>query len=396
MLKRSTLVSASLIAVSSISVTLLAACGANSTEQTGSSVKTVDLPHTPVKWQSIGNCWAYAALGWVESQYLKANNQEINLSETYMSYRHFERQLLGNPSLEEINTGGSWRQSTQIMISTGVMMEGDFVPGEESKTFSQTQSDALEYLNNSLKSGILKSDRSPTTIRAELDTAFGVRLADVTSKIIPVSSVSLGKNPDGSARTVGSELQQWDSFNWPNDWTNYPTESQLPLKNDKLNASQLDLLQRVKRALNDGHPVVMNWWVDFNGLDETGTFDLANVAAKGAGKQGYHSTVIEDYVVSGVNPQTGASFSVGEGEATPELKKLAALYGKIEYFVVKNSWGGAERQNRPSYSRFGVKGYTRLNASYLFGWMRQEDEENKGVYQGPETGLNSFVLPAGY
>lgn len=393
MLKKRTLISASLIAASGISVTLFAACGASPT-QSGSSLKTVDLPHSQVKWQSIGNCWAYAALGWVESKYLKANNQEINLSETYMTYRHFERQLLGNPGLEEINTGGSWRQSSQIMISSGVMMEGDFVPDEASKTFSQTQSQALDHLNASLKSGILKSDRSPATVRAELDAAFGVRLADVRSKILPVSSLSLGRNPDGSPRTVRSELENWNSFSWPNDWTGYPTESQLPLsKADKLNAAQKDLLQRVKRALNDGHPVVMNWWVDFNGLDETGTFDLANVQAKGPGRQGYHSTVIEDYVVSGVNPQTGEAFRVEEGEASPELKKLAALYGQIDYIVVKNSWGGAERPNRPSYSRFGVKGYARLNASYLFGWMRQEEE---GVYQGPETGLTGFVLPAGY
>lgn len=376
-----------------VSTALVSACGVEATNQSGSSVKVVDMAQSQVKWQSIGNCWVYAAVGWIESQVLKFTGEELNISESYLSYRHFESQLISGRSMTEVQTGGFWHESKRLVLTYGLINEGDFIPSESENTFSASQDRAVKYLNNSLQNGLLKSDRTAATVRAELDAAFGVKLADVQSKIYKASDLVLGKNADGSLKTVDSEIRGWNRINFPADFANYPDESELPVVKDKLTSAQKSLLQRVKRALNDGQPVVMNWWVDFNGLDDNGIFSLENVAAKGSGRQGYHQTVIEDYVVSGVNPETGESFFFGEGDATPEQKRIAELYGEIEYFVVKNSWGGAERLNRPSYARFGEKGYSRLEASYLFGWMRQEED---GEFQGAEKGLGGFILPAGY
>jgi hypothetical protein len=378
---------------------VVAACGApNDAPEgvAGSSVKTVDLPHTPVKWQSIGNCWVYAALGWLESQVLASSGEALDLSETYITYRHFERQLLSDTPLDELQTGGFWRESVRLMLDYGVMKEGDFVPGEEGSTKSPTQALALDTLNRSLQKGALSRDRSPDVVRAELDAAFGVRLQDVADKIVSLDQLSLGRDAEGNPRTARSEITQWTESRWPLNWSSYPsTESQLPLDvRGKLSPQQSELLQRVKRALNDGHPVIMNWWVDFNALDATGAFDLETVRLAGPGRQGYHSTVIEDYVAFGVDPDTGTSFRIGEGEASPEDKLLAERFGNIEYFVIKNSWGGAERPDRSSYARFGEKGYAKLNANYLFGWMKLLDDS--GEYSRPETGLNGFVLPVGY
>ena len=365
--------------------------------ESGSDIKTVDLPHTQVKWQSIGNCWLYAALGWAESEFLAATGRELNLSETYLTYRHFEVQLLSGEALDEVNTGGFWRESVRLMLDYGVMREGDFIPDEAEATFSKVQSKALEAINTSLKTGVLSRDRSPAAIRSELDAAFGVTLSSLAGSIVPLDRITLGRDAAGQTRTLRSEILKWTETRWPLNWNTYPSsEAQLPLDvGGTLSAQQIDLLRRVKRALNDGRPVIMNWWVDFNGLDETGTFDLDNVRVAGPGRQGFHSTVIEDYVVTGIDPATGKTFTVGEGEASPEAKRLAEAYGNIDYFIVKNSWGGAERPDRPSYSRFGEKGYSRLNANYLLGWMSLKDEET-GEFDRPQTGLTGFILPAGY
>ena len=60
-----------------------------------SSLDTVNIPHSSVKWQSIGNCWAYAALGWVESMLLRGPELvQPNFSETYVTYPHYELQLM--------------------------------------------------------------------------------------------------------------------------------------------------------------------------------------------------------------------------------------------------------------------------------------------------------------
>jgi hypothetical protein len=360
----------------------LAACGAPN-PASESAIRTVDLPHTPVKWQSIGNCWLYAALGWVESKVLDQTNETMDLSETYLTYRYFEEQLTSRHLIAELTTGGNWRDSVRLMQKYGVMQEGDFIAAEEGVTFSKAQAQAVAYLNSSLASGRLSIDRSLTIVRAELDTAFGVQLDDVTSKIIRLETLG-----------VAADIGRWNEIRWPTNWNTIPNEKQLPLDvNSQITAAQEQLLRRVMQALNDGHPVLINWWVDFNGLDATGTFDLSNVKRLGSGRQGYHSTVLEDYVVSGIDPTTGSRFYIGEGEATEADKDLARRYGNLEYFVVKNSWGGAERPDRPSYDRFGTKGYSRLNASYLFGWMRMEEA---GSFTGAETGLTGFVLPPGY
>lgn len=376
-----------------VSTVFFSACGVEATDQMGSSVKVVDIPQSQVKWQSIGNCWVYAAVGWIESQVLKHTGQELNISESYLSYRYFESQLMSGRIMTEVRTGGFWQESKRLVLTYGLINEGDFIPAEGDNTFSAAQDRAVKYLNNSLQNGFLKDDRSAAMVRAELDAAFGVNLADVQSKIYKASDLVLGLNPDGSLKTIDSEIRGWNRVNFPIDYVNYPSESELPVVKGSLTSAQKNILQRVKRALNDGHPVVMNWWVDFNGLDENGIFSLENVVEKGSGRQGYHQTVIEDYVVSGVNLETGESFFFGEGDVTFEQKRIAELYGEIEYFVIKNSWGGAERLNRPSYARFGEKGYSRLEASYLFGWMKQEED---GEFQGAEMGLGGFILPAGY
>lgn len=387
------------LSVTAACLVTINACGSqpDTAVGSGSEIKTVDLPHTQVKWQSIGNCWLYSALGWAESLVLASTGQELNLSETYLTYRHFERQLLSGEAVGEINTGGFWRESVRLMLEHGVLREGDFIADEADATFSKAQAQALEILNTSLREGVLARDRSPQTVRAELDAAFGVKLSDVSRKIVRLDQISLGQDASGNPRTLRSEILKWTETRWPINWSTYPAaESQLPLDvAGKLSSQQQELLGRVKRALNDGHPVIMNWWVDFHALDDSGIFDLENVRQRGPGRQGYHSTVIEDYVVSGTDPSTGRRFLVGEGEATPADKKLAELYGTIEYFVIKNSWGGDERPDRPSYSRFGVKGYSRLNANYLFGWMSLK-QEGTDIFERPETGLTGFVLPAGY
>lgn len=172
-------------------------------------------------------------------------------------------------------------------------------------------------------------------------------------------------------------------------------EEQLPFQPAMLSIEQRKLLKRVKRALNAGMPVVLDWYVDFNALDKNGIFALDTLKNSGPGRQGGHSTVIEDYVVAGVNPKTGKSFEVGEGEATPEQKELAEKYGQIKYFIVKNSWGGAARTDRASYVVNGEKGFHRLDASYVFGYFKRVNEKSK-AFVSAVSGADAFILPPGF
>ncbi|MFZ9521279.1 MAG: hypothetical protein ACO3A4_12460 [Silvanigrellaceae bacterium] len=363
-----------------------------------SSLKTVNIPHTPVKWQSIGNCWAYAALGWAESMIIRAPNlSSPNFSETYITYRHYELQLR-DASLTELQTGGSFQEAAEIIVRYGLINEGDFIPGEANMTKSERQKTATNYLNESIKSGALSQSRSYDVVRAELDAAFGVNLEKVREKIIAASSVKVGIGR-GDTAPLDEVMNSWREIQWPISWSEYPydnSEEPSPRWNGKVTEAQARVMRRVMRAMNAKYPVVVNWFVDFRAMNQNGVFDLETLKQyKGTGRQGYHSTVLEDYVAEGVDPETQLPFVTPEGEASDKMKALAVQYGTMKALIVKNSWGGSERLDRPSYFRDGEKGYHKLGIEYLLAFLPRFNDDSY-EFEGYTTGVNSFIVPPGF
>ncbi len=385
--------------VSVFSLTLfVASCGLSTTQ---SGIKTVDITNSKVKWQSIGNCWSYAAIGWAESLVMIGNPgaAQPNFSESYITYRHYEEQLLADTSVssKEVETGGWFEDATTTMTHFGLISEGDFIAEESEKTKSASQSDATDYLNLSMKSGPLSKSRTPEIVKAELNAAFKVN-PDFESKLVYPKDLVTARATDGKAlRSLAQEIESWKGAGFPKNRNSMPSDS-TPAWSGASTAEQKAMFQRVKRALNDGHPVIMDWFVDFNALDTVGAFSLEKLQEMGtAGRQGYHSTVLEDYSVKGINPANNMPFEIGDGAVSPELKELALNYGDVTALIVKNSWGGNERLDRPSYYVGASKGFHKLRLSYLLGWMpfKKEagDTSNTARF---ETPIRRFVLPAGY
>jgi len=364
-----------------------------------SSTKTVNLPHTPVKWQSIGNCWAYAAAGWIESMMLRTDAQDvIDVSETYITYRHYEQQLAYTFD-DELETGGSFQQATRLILTYGLMTEADFAPDEANSTKSDRQKEATNILNESIAFGPLSRSRSKAVVRAELDRAFGVKLKDLADKIIDPDSILLSTGR-GRTERLSDVMANWREVSWPIDFSSYPDAplpgmSAQPIRNSEITEQQIALLRRAMRAMNAGHPIVLNWFVDFNGMNQEGVFGLDDLEEKGLGRQGYHSTVAEDYIAEGFDPFAGQYFKTPEGEVSDALKVTAAKFGIPTAFIIKNSWGGSERLDRASYFRDGEKGYHKLNTDYLFAFIPQLNEETQS-FQNFTTGLNGIILPPGF
>ena len=364
-----------------------------------SSTKTVNLPHTPVKWQSIGNCWAYAAAGWIESLMLRTDGQQaLDVSETYITYRHYEQQLAYTFD-DELETGGSFQQATQLILTYGLITEADFVPDEANATKSDRQKQATNILNESIAFGALSRSRSKAVVRAELDRAFGVNLKELEDKIIDPSTLIVATGR-GQTERLYEVMANWREISWPIDFRSYPDAplpgmSAKPIRNPEITDQQISLLRRAMRAMNAGHPIVLNWFVDFNGMSQDGVFGLNDLEEKGLGRQGYHSTVAEDYVAEGFDPFAGRYFVTPEGEVSDSLKATAAKFGIPTAFIIKNSWGGSERMDRPSYFRDGEKGYHKLMTDYLFAFIPQLNEETQS-FQGFTTGLNGIILPPGF
>src|SRR5262249_10443924 len=103
-------------------------------------------------------------------------------------------------------------------------------------------------------------------------------------------------------------------------------------------AERRALEQRIQRTLQDGLPVIFDWWVDEN-ADQSGNFTLESLKARGhEATAGGHTPLIPDYQTPNV-PGCGP-LAAGTPEPRPEA--LAAALdpaATFQFFRVKNSWG---------------------------------------------------------
>lgn len=363
-------------------------CGSDAnSDVTGGGDEIVDVANSRVKNQSIGNCWLYASVGWVESLHLRATGVELNLSETYLTYWDWYQKLTKTSStpIEAIATGGFFSGATALMNQFGLLDEGAFIPGEATVDLSAAQDKAEGIINESLKTGVLRKDRSPATVRKELNRAFGLG-ADVVKNLDatfgPAAPKALGTVPAGFALrktsdlivaqkrasstsvakvSLRDEIMRWREYTRPTD-----------------RAQLRGYLRRVQKALHDGQPVLVVWNVDWESRDRaTGTFPKMQPAAK---IDGVHMTVLEDYQAAYV-PNFG---TLPAGVLVSDASVLsAALSDQVEipFFRIKNSWGNtADPSGTGSY-----KGYADLYSQYLFP-----------TDATAPAGLVSFVLPTDY
>lgn len=362
-------------------------CGKTSTTNHQSDILVSDVDHTDVKRQSIGNCWIYATTTWAESLHKSATGEEVNLSESYLTYWHFRSQIM--QGVNKIETGGFFYTSSNILLKQGYMLEGDFIPAEADMEMSQIQRQAEEYLNAELSTGSLRlrKNRTVKNIDAALAKAFGVEMATVTDKVRKASELVVGKNADGSDKSLSDALAGDASQRWMEVYYPRMYDTSAPSRTTK--QARVDLLRRVMRAVNDRQPVIMTMMIDFNALDAADvTFKTDNVGKpEQMGHQGGHMVALEDYTVRNV-PGVG---DIGEGDVSDELK-AKALTGDLATIKVKNSWG----KNRPD--RGLTDGYTRFTIEYLdaaLPWRSGSDETKNDNYNRYTT-LTNFLLPPGY
>ena len=368
---------------------LVSGCGSSSDSgnaQTGDEQNVVDIAQTPVKNQSIGNCWTYASVGWVESMHLRASGEVLNLSESYLTYWDWYEKLIREPGSDKLQTGGWFSTATKLFDRYGLMDEGAFIPGEATSDRSAAQAAAEAAINASMTGGRLKKDRSPKTVREELDKAWGLG-ADVTAKLKAVfgdgAPNTLGATttiPAGSGLRRSSEISVLDKR--PNQAATNATLAAVMGRWQEVlvptsATSRRGYLRRVQKALHDGHPVIVIWDVSWGSRDKVaGSFPAMKADAKIDGR---HMTLLEDYQVA-----TVPNFGLLPAGVTVTDKKLldAALADQaaIQFFRIKNSWG----QTADPSGTGAFKGYADLYKDYLL------------PSNGAPNGLVSFIFPSDY
>lgn len=394
-------------------------------EQVASEVEEnalVNVDHTDVERQSIGNCWIYAHASWVESMHKTATGEAFDASQSYWTYWHWFESITGKSGFgaltgTEIETGGSWQVANNLVRRYGLIAEKDFVPEDTGAEMSSRQKDALTAINVSLKSGALSTAaarRDAKLVRAELDKAW--RLG---APVVAQLDAAFGKDgartfvTGGGGTTTGTSIVRPQSFK-----VSYPSRSstgKVTLKSASLVSAMNDWKQmsygsdragfqlRLKRALHAASPVIITWSVDFNAMengnnDRRGSFNMTTLnEAGGPGRQGGHMTVLEDYQVK----LASGEVLLANVDTTDPAKLAAALEpgAKIEFLQVKNSWGGA-RPDRAFAA--GMPGYHNLYMDYLDGpitWCRDGEGTGTPASRGctsKVTPLKNVVVPPGF
>jgi hypothetical protein len=389
-------------------------------DETGTSTEDVtDIANTDVKKQSIGNCWIYASVGWVESLRLTHSGEALNLSESYVTYWHWFEQIHdgvnGEPALGdldneegvyELNTGGWWATAAELMRRYGMVDEGIFIPEEEEAAKSARQSSAKSAINLSLKEGVLKdaaARRDGAIVRAELDkawqltpevsemlnTVFGADVSQTLydnptipadSGVRTVQSLEVGHNDAGDALTLADAIGT-PSYSYWGPPTRQGTYAWNEERYPTYTSSQRNFQIKVQDAMHRRLPAIMTWYVDFAALENDNTF---KTAPETPGRQGGHMTVVEDYQINNV-PGYG-TLAAGELVTDPAILEAAlSPEAEIEFFRIKNSWGLGLSPDPDQGDE--LKGYYDLWMTYLNASLKHKDED------GSSYGLSGVVLP---
>ncbi len=388
----------------------------------GDEDPVTDVKQSSVKDQSTDNCWTYATMGWAESLVKRAAGTELNLSESYITYWHwFDQITAGEVTDGEIEEGGSWGEAGDLILKYGVMEEKDFVPGEEKTELSARQESALHEVNAALKSGALRfgaDRRNRKLVREVLDKAWGVSPAvkdafdrtfgaDVSKTLEDGARVAAGlpiKRPSAlPARLKNPSTHRFDTVTLADAIGTHRSAADPEHRNGPLawndvaypkrgRQARRDFLKRVQRALADGEPVILNWYVDFNALTDDGKF-LAPPTEPGS--QGGHVVVITDYQAENV-PGFG-TLSAGIVETRPAaLAAALSDQAQVTFFRIKNSWGTSYHP-LPSPAPAGLHD---VYLNYLNGPIKEcdTDDNDDPILRTCVAAIpfESVVLPAGY
>lgn len=397
-----------------------AACSSSADAPATGSDDIVNLPHTDVKNQAIGNCWLYATASWTEALHAAATGEKVDLSESYWSYWHWYLQILwsGDESpdnafgnLDQVSTGGGFAMAAHILKYMGAMKEGDFIPEDEGARTSRRQSSAQAAINRSLKDGPLKEKaarRDMDLLRKEMDKAWGLS-EEVSARLDKAFGRNLEKSPDWASEEetkiiASSKLLVAVRDPATKEKVNVPLADILPsaiagvpggrfaweeVAYPKTPEERRAYMKRMQRALHDGMPPLLTFLVDFSGMRGS-KFDTIPASP---GRQGGHMVAVSDYQAENV-PGFGTLLA-GKLEERPEAL-AAALSDEVQipFIRVKNSWGPTGAADE-----LAVSGHYDLYMKYLDGpisiCLDEKGETNRDRCR-PEVPFTSLVLPAGY
>lgn len=388
-------------------------CSSRADDAASASDDITNIPETRVKEQLIGNCWIYATLGWIESLHLAHTHEELNLSESYLTYLHWFTRITSDrfvfDTKGEFNTGDFFGNGEEIVSRYGLMDEAAFVATEANVDRSQRQEDALRVVAAALRPGgslgtpELRKDKAkvrevldgafslPQDIRDKLTRAFGADLSKTrgagatledgfrdpatiivaqakTGETITLDDAMGELDPDRPVTATRDRRERRGKYAW------------VRVDFGKTSDARAAAVLRLKKALNTGFPVPIDWYPAFASMRAEDRFDAPIDLSRGGG---WHSSLVHDYELD--VPGVGV-LPAGVPVTDPAiLDKTLSPDTTIHFLRFKNSWG---REVGP----LSARGYTDATWAYLATDFARTSIDYD---EPPETGaaIDAFVLP---
>lgn len=326
---------------------------------------------TSIGKQSIGNCWSYAMNSWIQRLYTRVGGQELDLSEAYLTYWWWYRQLALGKTYDDrtakdftLYEGSTFEWARDLVADYGLMRQADFVPEDVTGSLPETHKAARSYMAKWFKSGAFnrlpkeKKARS-AALRTVLDEAWQLR-PEVRARLDAV----FGPQRDRTIVSAPADTHDKYRIVRPDDLAvavyqpnaDEPREGSLAelvrpgphmyafgeIKDTATPAEIRAAQRRIQRVLHQGIPVYLSWWVNRAGISYLGlgnSFSRTALlqASSSLASGGGHATMLYDYQVS---LPDGRVLKAGEAVTDKALLKAALKDdAKLEFWRIQNSWG---------------------------------------------------------
>ncbi|MDR2853801.1 MAG: aminopeptidase, partial [Prevotellaceae bacterium] len=351
------------ILVSFVLVSFCAAVFAQNVEEKDSFQFTVVKENkiTSVKDQaSSGTCWSFSALGFLESELLRAGKPEVDLSEmfvVYQSYLDKAEKYIRMHGTVNFAGGGSFYDVLYSWKTYGVVPNDQMTGlnyGSERHNHSELDAVLKAYVDAVLKNGESKNISTvwKTGFKAVLDTYLGVPPTDFTVG---------GKKytPKTYAESLGLNMDDYVSLT---SFTHHPFYSKFVLEipdnwrwSESYNLPVEDLMRVFDNAINNDYTIA--WGADVsergftrNGIGVLPETNLTNLPGSDQARwTGLSQRDIEAQIYKVEKPQP-------EVKVTQELRQqefdnykttddhgmqifgIAKDQNGTKYYIVKNSW----------------------------------------------------------
>ncbi len=313
----------------------------------------VDLPATPVKSQDrTGTCWSFATTSFIESEILRMNGPELNLSEMYFvryTYPEKARQYIMRHGMTNFGEGGQAHDVMNVVKKYGIVPESAF-PGRRDVSKPHNHSELVAVQKAALEKLINAKNASPSEKWNEIiESVLNIYMGDLPSKVdfddksfTPMEfRDEMGINADNYVELTSYTHHPWYShFNLeiPDNWA-FGLYYNLPID---------ELMEVMNNALKNGHTVC--WDGDVSGKNFSHRQGLATVPEAGSDK--------EQQITQTMRQEAFLSWQATDDHLMHITGMAKDKDGTI-FYKTKNSWG--DKGNPYGGYLYMSESYVRLN-----------------------------------